>query len=183
MVEVPLPSLGDSDDSRTKPIESNIERTTSNQVHVQPQGYCYLNKEGIDHLALDLTTAQRRSLSYPELLVAIYQNLRAKDKLAETPWIQRERYVVTTCHLTYELDDKSHILFRSEEYGFKVSMSKAKSTLCRPGDELGLLSHERIALLGGVDMEIFGEWYSSDYLRPHAARVVGRNFGDRNTLR
>jgi len=84
-------------------------------------------------------------------------------------------YALITSEFEFIDDDKEYLSFRAQPYGFLLNMNKAKSTFSPYKSKMDKLNHVRIALMAGVQLWVFGEWYSTNYLRPHAASVTGFN--------
>ena len=146
------------------------------------EGYCYLNRGGIDQLMAKMEIAPSKNPSYRNKVLTLLARLDARGVLSTLARPGEHQFVLLTSHFAFVEEDKTHLAFRSDAHGFRMHMAKLKSTFWPRENLMPSLSHVRIALCAGVDLQIFGEWYSVDYLRPHAASVVGYNLGGMNTL-
>ncbi len=147
-------------------------------------GYCYISREKIDELYSKFGIPVLNSSTYRKKINNILLHLDRMGLLSKVPKPEAEsnRFVFITSHFEFIEDDKDYLSFRSKPHLFTMNMSKAKSTIWPYPTKMDKFSHVRTALIDGIDLQVFGEWYSSNYLRPYSARVVGYNLSEFNTL-
>lgn len=145
------------------------------------EGFCYLNKDGLDKLFLERSGKPKRQISYQDVVRRLISQLGHEDKISRNPRPGEREFVLITCHFSFYDDDENHLVFRSDQHGFLMSFGKLKSTFWPWESKMSKLAHVRIALQCGVDLTVFGQWYTN-YLRPYAAAVAGDNLSDMNTL-
>ncbi len=141
----------------------------------QREGYCYLNREGIDELCTKYGIVVGREPSYGRRIHSLIQYLDTQNLLSMEARPGDQPFALITSKFKFIEDDEEYISFRAQPYGFYLNMNKMKSTFWPYKSVMNRLSHVRIALNEGVELWVFGQWYASTYLRPHAASVVGFN--------
>lgn len=149
-----------------------------NHLHTQQErreGYCYLNREGIDALCTKYAIAIGSEPSYGRRIQSLIAHLDFQNLLSMEARPADQPYALITSEFKFIDDDKEYLSFRAQPYGFSLNMSKDKSTFWPYKSKMPMLNHVRIALKAGVQLWVFGEWYSTNYLRPHAASVTGFN--------
>jgi TIR domain-containing protein len=147
-------------------------------------GYCYISRDMINELYTKFGIPVLDSATYRKKIDNILLHLDSMGLLSTVPIPETgsKRFVFFTFHFEFIEDDEEYLSFRCKPYLFTMSMSKAKSTFWPYQSKMNRLSHVRLALKYGIELQVFGEWYSSDYLRPYSAKVVGYNLSDFNTL-
>lgn len=141
----------------------------------QQEGYCYLNRDGIDALCTRYAVPVDPEPSYETRVRSLIAHLDLQRLLSMTPRPSSQRYALITSTFEFIVDDEEYLSFRAQPYGFTMNMNKAKSTFWPYKSRIPLLNHVRIGLTCGVQLWVFGEWYATNYLRPHAASVTGFN--------
>lgn len=170
-------SIGGADLEIRKDIDSLKGRQAARE------GFCYLNRDGIDEMWLEMGLDHIAASSYIDKVHEVVQYLDSQGQLAISPQSKGYKYVACKCHLSFIDDDEKYLCFRADKFGFQMNMSKIKTTIWPWETKISPLAHVRLALRSGLDLKVFGEWYSASYLRPHAAmRLATSAFGVSNTL-
>jgi len=167
-------------------VESgDFQRFVELKKNVHPVGhFCYLNKEGLDKLCYDFGVEQDNTSEYHAKVMALLSHLRETNNVASSlePYEKEFTYVVSEFKLV--TDDEQYLSFQSgEPTRITMNMRKTKGTLWPHPTKVGTLAHVGIAMKGGINFRVFGQWYPNNYLRPHAVSIVGCMLGSSmNTL-
>ena len=156
-------------------LESLHTRLHTTQGH--RKGFCYLNREGIDKLCMMYNISFDFEPFYSKRIQSLITYLDTQNLLSMEANPSTPRFALITSHFKFIEDDNIYLSFRAEPYGFRLNMSKEKSTIWPYKTKMPPLTHVRVALMAGVQFWVFGEWFSVDYLRPHAISIIGYNLG------
>ena len=139
------------------------------------EGYCYLNRQGIDALCTKYAIVIGAEPTYGRRIQSLIAHLDSQSLLSLEARPAEQPFALITSQFEFIVDDEQYLSFRALPYGFTMNMNKTKSTFWPYQSRMPGLSHVRLALAAGVQFWVFGEWYSTSYLRPHAASVTGFN--------
>jgi hypothetical protein len=145
--------------------------------------FCYLNREGIDGTCSEFGISTRIEDKYSRIVPLLLSQLKEQDVLAFSLKPSERRFTYVAAEFRLADDDEMYLAFRAtEDSNIRMNLRKAKSTLWPHPTKMPAFGHVALAMRYGVEFQVFGEWYTLDYLRPHAVAVVGRNLGGYNTL-
>ena len=145
--------------------------------------FCYLNKEGIDDLCTKFSLDLAIQDKYSHKIALLLSRLKEQDLLAFSLEPSEKRFTYVAAEFSLVDDDQEYLAFQAKENNrVRMNFRKTKSTLWPYPTKMPRLNYVAIAARFGVEFQVFGEWYSDEYLRPHAIAIVGDNLGGYNTL-